>query len=70
MAYVERNRYFMDVVIVCAADDDALNVAVGGVFGGVDVFEMGEALLDGLPVVVMLGLDVGPRTDKVVIHHY
>lgn len=60
----------MDVVIVCAADDNPLDVAVRSLLGRVDVFEMGEALLDGLPVVVMLGLDVWPRTDKVVIHHY
>lgn len=51
----------MDVVVVGAADDDARDVLVDFWLGvGVDLLEVREGLEDGLPIRVILGLDIGP----------
>ena len=51
----------MDVVVVCASDYDSVYcfVSLDG-FLGVDVLEMRESLQHRAPVIIVVGLDVGP----------
>lgn len=59
--------YFVHVIVVCASDDDSVDVGVGDVLCRVDIFEVGEDLKDGLPFAVICGFEVGPVT--VVVMH-
>lgn len=60
----------MDVVVVAAADDHSCGLGFGGeVDGGVDGLEVGEGLMDGVPVVVVPRLQVGPLAVQ-VLHEF
>lgn len=51
----------MYVIIVCATNDDAIDLLIlFAIFGRVDCFEVGEGHEDRLPVCIVLGFDVSP----------
>lgn len=57
----------MDVVVIGASNDDSIDVGIGKVLGGVDIFELGQHLENGFPVGVVAGFEVGPCV-VIVIH--
>ena len=60
----------MDVVVVGAPDDDSDGVVVVWILRRVDVLEVGEGLQDGLPIAVVLSLEVVPGVEVGTVHCY
>lgn len=51
----------MNVIVVCAADDDTVDLLIlFTVLDGVNSFEVGQGHEDRLPVSIVLGFNVGP----------